>query len=105
MNRSEVKWHCVKDIVARNYCIPQPEWDKEPFESDGSFGGGNCKLDPKTCGRMKRIEDLVDLNAPWFVKPTLIETVIPIKKEEKEVSKKSKKQIEVEKENLQKSMF
>jgi hypothetical protein len=99
-------------------CSGTPEFDgsfiptKEGRDIQALFTNARCKLDNTTCGKYLKIEDVIDLNAPWLNKPTFKETIVTPAGEKKIViegtnlnKKKSKSKIEEEKETKQTSMF
>ena len=48
-------YRCASDLF--NYCSDKPEWGKPPKTPGVGLypAGGNCKLDPKTCGKHQAI--------------------------------------------------
>ncbi|MBA7484948.1 hypothetical protein ES707_20479 [subsurface metagenome] len=57
-------WRCAKDSLG--YCDGEPVWKEPPriatYEGGVPYGdvGGNCKLDPKTCGKYLRYSQLLE---------------------------------------------
>lgn len=60
-------WRCVNDLFG--YCSGEPAWEKPPipltsttgrapFEID-SVGFGTCKKNPQTCGRYRKLSQLI----------------------------------------------
>lgn len=99
-------------------CSGEPQWTGEFIPTDEKrdiqalFTNATCKLNKETCGKYIKLEDIVDLNAPWLNKPTFKETIVTPIGEKKIViegtnlnKKKSKSKIEEEKETKQTSMF
>jgi len=113
-----MKWRCVTDKTG--YCKGTPEWSKEPHEHKvagqedikgqkiaADFIGGECALNPKTCGKYQGLlEQLDPAELERISKSTYIETIIPISPEEKaKVKPKSKKAEKLEQEIAQGRMF
>jgi len=115
-----MNWHCVAEPLGINYCDGTPEWkqeaqaikgikDGEKTEEVRYYVGGRCKLSPETCGRCKTSQQLWDElpqeEKDRVSKPSYIETIIPIKQEDKTNKPKSAKAKKLEQEMAQRSMF
>ncbi len=109
-----MKWHCVKNPMFSRYCSGTPEWEREPVlkqiageNATGDYIMGTCKLEPETCGKCQSLlEQIPKEELEKISKPTFVETVIPIKKEEMNGTKpKSAKAKKLEAEMAQRSMF
>jgi hypothetical protein len=100
-----VFYRCQHEIKFGNSrCQGEPEFDREEY---GIKVG--CKLTPDRCGKLIRIEEAVDLTAPWLqvkdieeVKPKDTKSKEKGKEETKGKTKSAKK---LEGEIAQKSMF
>ena len=79
-------FRCAKQIFGNSRCSGIPEWDKEPNYNNELYGNGTCKLNPETCGRLVRIEEVVDLKVPWLEKPNFVEQIIPLANNEKKIN-------------------
>ena len=90
-----------EQIFGNSRCQDEPQWEGK--KDNFSFG---CKLTPEKCGKLIRIEEAVDLTAPWLLNPEVTETITP-KKEDSESKGKSKTKgaKKLEGEIAQKSMF
>jgi len=92
-------------------CAKTPQWTKEVGENEPLFTDALCELDKETCGNYQKIEEVVDLKAPWLEKPNFVETTTTKAGTETKVGKgekpkvKSAKVKKLEAEMAQKSMF
>ena len=103
-----VFYRCPHEAIFGNSrCQDEPVWVTKPeLVNEMVPPSAQCKLNSDKCGKLIRIEEAVDLTAPWLLKPEVVETVTPKDAESKEKGKgKSKGAKKLEGEIAQKSMF
>lgn len=70
-------WSCLnKGVFSTDICDGEP--DLLEVENQPLTWWGKCKLNPEECGRCKPLEECVDLEAEFFKRHEIVETIIPI---------------------------
>ena len=103
-------YRCTHNNFGNCRCNGEPEWIDEGKEIKSGMlvtQDRNCKLNPETCGRIVKIEEIIDLKASWLEKPTYIETITPVinKTNSEQKKPKSAKVKKFEQEMAQKSLL
>lgn len=114
-----VFYHCPHDEgFGNSRCQGEPDW-KVNEDRQVPIGTGKefmtvhiqegCKLTPDKCGKLIRLEEAVDLTAPWLQDKEVIEEGKPKEKSKEkgkeETKSKTKAAKKLEGEIAQKSMF
>jgi len=106
-----VFYRCPHEAIFGNSrCQGEPDWITKPeLVNEMIPPSAQCKLNPETCGKLIRIEEAVDLTAPWLQDKEVIEEGKPKEKSKEkgkeETKGKTKAAKKLEGEIAQKSMF